>query len=739
VRANVECLRALRPVAGQTLVMADGRVLERDYAPIEEDGQFLGHLWTYRDVSEVRHAEQALAASEESLRLAIEGAELGTYDLDLPSGRVEVNAHYLAALGYAPGEITVDHASWLRWLHPDDVEATIEAVTAHLRGESPAVQLEYRLRHRDGSWVWISDRGQVLDYDATGAPRRFCGTHLDVTERKESELAALASHAEAELAAAAREQFLAAVSHELRTPLNAVVGLAHLLERTTLSEPQQRSLHGIQYAADVLLGVVNDLLDLTRMRSGRLTIEATPFAPQALLTSLSDAQRAVASAHGLELVLELGPDLPPAVMGDPVRVNQILLNLVGNAIKFTEHGRVTVRADRVADDTAPGQALLRFEVCDTGIGIAPEYQERIFGTFQQASPDTSRRYGGSGLGLAIVQELTQRMAGTIDLESTQGVGSSFRVNIPFPITDTLPAVADVGAAVHLGGAHILLVEDNALNRDVARRILEDAGARVSTAMNGLEAVAQVQAGAFDLVLMDIQMPVMDGFEASWRIRHELGISARTLPIVALTATALTDEHRRAEAAGMSDYILKPFRPEALLRRVQALTGAGRRPSRELESEDLSGFVRTLDAMTRTGEFPASASVARGATSVERADVEGQPVDPTLLRRLAQLPGSHGRDLATELVESFAARVPSVLEELRVLGAAGDAAGVARTAHSLRGSALQLGAGPYAELARRLETAAQDDDLSDYAAAVAALSAEWPAVAAALRAVCATTA
>jgi two-component system, sensor histidine kinase len=735
VQANIECLRALRPVAGQILVMADGRVLERDYAPIEEGGRFLGHLWTYRDVSEVRAAEQALAASEERLRLAIEGAELGTYDMDLPSGRVEVNAHYMAAFGYAPGDLVIDNATWRRWLHPDDAKATVAAFTAHIRGQSPTFQVEYRLRHRDGSWVWISDRGQVLEFDSTGAPVRFCGTHLDITERKAAELAAQAARGEAEQAAAAREQFLATVSHELRTPLNAVVGLAHLLERTALSEAQQRSLHGIQYAADVLLGVVNDLLDLTRMRSGRLTIEATPFAPQALLTSLADAQRAVASARGLELVLELGPDLPQAVLGDPVRVNQILLNLVGNAIKFTEHGRVTLRADRVADDTAPGTARLCFEVRDTGIGIAPEYRERIFGTFQQATPDTSRRYGGSGLGLAIVRELTQRMAGSIELESARGVGSTFRVSIPFAVSEALPTVTDVGAPVHLGGAHILLVEDNVLNRDVARRILEDAGARVSTAVNGREAVEQVQAGAFDLVLMDIQMPEMDGFEASWRIRHDLGISARELPIVALTATALTDEHRRAEAAGMSDYILKPFRPEALLRRVRALTGAGRRPSREFEAEELSGFVRTLDAMARTGEFPVAVASVGGAGSVDEDRPGDGQVDPMVLRRLSQLPGSDDRDLATELVESFAARVPSVLDELRAFGLAGDSAGVARTAHSLRGAALQLGAGPFAELARRLEAAAQVGDLDDYDSAVALMASEWPIVAAALRAAC----
>jgi two-component system, sensor histidine kinase len=730
--SNLRCLADGVPTAAEVLPMADGRLLEREYAPVQDGGRFLGHLWTYRDVTVAKQAEQAISDRDERLRLAIDGARLGTYDLDLRTGRATVNDHYLAPLGFAAGEQPMDFESWQQSLHRDDLAGTLAALEEHLAGRTPWFHAEYRQRRRDGGWVWISDRGQVVGWDATGAPTRLCGTHLDITERKTAELAVAAARDAAERAASVREQFLASVSHELRTPLNAVLGLSHLLERTTLDDEQQRSVQGIRYAGDVLLGVINDLLDLTRMRSGKLAFEATPFSPRAVLESLAHVQRHVAAARGLTLDLHIADDLPEAVEGDPVRLNQILLNLVSNAIKFTETGGVTITASCDPRPTDPCANRLRFAVRDSGIGIAPEDRERIFGTFQQATVDTPRRFGGSGLGLAIVRELTERMGGSLSVESALGVGSTFHVSIPFCRAEAPPAQPNTADAVRLDGRHVLLVEDNDLNREVARRILEEAGARVSTASNGRKAVELVALQPFDLVLMDIQMPEMDGFEATWRIRYELGISPRQLPVVALTATALTDERRRAEASGMTDYIFKPFRPDTLLQRVAALTSSERPAEDAQDVEDLQGFVRTLASLARTGEYPVS--MVSGAATVQ---MDGPPlVDEDILKRLARLPGNDAQDLATELVESFAGRMPSVLDQMRAGIDAGDAREVARAAHSLRGAALQLGAGPLAALAGRLEAAAQAGVREGQVDLLDTLETEWPMTDAALRAACA---
>jgi two-component system, sensor histidine kinase and response regulator len=554
-------------------------VIERSLAPIKDaDGKVVLVIGFGRDLTTERQAQDALADSEERLRLALQGGDLATWDWDLQTGKIAINARFDEMLGYGPGEVTPTLDAWKSTVHPDDAPRVMASLEANLRGETPFHESEHRMRHTDGHYIWVFGRGRVLARSADGTPLRMCGTSIDITKRREAEREVHLARAAAEEATAARERFLANISHELRTPLNAIVGLSHHLARPGTAVDQQRAIEGIRFSADNLLGVINDLLDMTRIRSGHMELDALPFEIRTLLDGLVNSLQGTAQAQGLSLKLDVDATLPTMLVGDPVRLNQVLSNLVGNALKFTTVGGVSVQAAPAA--LPSGEPGIEIVVSDTGIGIAPEDRERVFDPFLQASGELTRSSGGTGLGLSIVRDLVQQMGGTIALESRVGVGSTFRVVLPLiEATAAMePSSAPISMSL-LAGLEVLIVEDNEMNSYVARVVLEHAGAHVTVVVNGQEALDRLRHVRHDVVLMDIQMPVMDGFEASWRIRNELGLSEAELPIIALTATALADEQRRANASGMTDYIMKPFKPESLcLRIAQILERAGRSTS-----------------------------------------------------------------------------------------------------------------------------------------------------------------
>ncbi|MEL6615719.1 MAG: ATP-binding protein, partial [Bacteroidota bacterium] len=488
------------------------------------------------------------------------------------------------------------------------------------------------------------------------------------------------------------------MSHEMRTPLNAVVGMGALLGDAGLTGESAGHLRALRGAADALLALINDLLDLTKIESGEILFEQVPFEPREVLAGVTEMVQFAADAKGLRLEVVVDEAVPPVLIGDPNRVRQVILNLVGNAVKFTEEGEVAVQATLAGRDGPT--CRLRIAVRDTGIGISEAQQEAIFDRFTQASSDTTRRYGGTGLGLAIVRELTERQGGTVTLESASGEGSTFTVEIPFAVGEGLAPESE-SAPADLSGARLLLVEDNVLNQAVARQMLERWGAEVTVAENGRLGVEAVLAASgagtpFDLVLMDVQMPEMDGFEATRRIRERF--SSADLPVLALTASALVEQREQMDAAGMDDLVLKPFRPDHLRARIAAHLGDTRRASGDSLPPEAPGAAGSASGDLASGDL-ASDDLASDAA-----------VYPTDVLDLSALSADTGGDAAFVLhvLDLFAQVAPEASGDIRRATEARDGDALARAAHKLKSSAGILGAADLHAALSALETAARDD-------------------------------
>ena len=378
---------------------------------------------------------------------------------------------------------------------------------------------------------------------------------------------------QAEAASVAKSQFLATISHEIRTPMNGILGTTELLLDSALSPSQRHYAKTAHSSATALLALVDDVLDLSRIEAGKLTLRHTPFDLRALVGEAVDLMAAIARDKPIMLDCLLPPGLPERVVGDPVRLRQLLVNLLNNAVKFTDRGRVDVEVSPLGLDAA-GALRLRFEVRDTGIGIAPEHLESVFDAFTQADASTTRRHGGSGLGLAIAKELVDLMGGELGVDSRVGQGSTFWFELSLqPIDDTPIAEPDPDQADGAGlAARVLLAEDDAINQMVVEAMLGRLGCQVEVAPDGAAACDAAARGRYDLILMDCHMPVMDGFEATRRIReHEAQRRAAHTPIVALTADALAGDRERCLQAGMDDYMTKPVSTATLASVVERWT------------------------------------------------------------------------------------------------------------------------------------------------------------------------
>lgn len=426
-----------------------------------------------------------------------------------------------------------------------------------------------------------------------GAVSNVVGYGLDITQRTQAENELREAKEQAEASLAAKERFLATMSHEVRTPLNAVLGMAQLLVRTDLTETQHSYVQSIRFSADTLLTLLNTVLDFAKMEAGAVKLGRVAFSPAALARHVHRMLHSKATERGLDFRVDADPHLPDTVVGDPARVGQILTNLISNALKFTDEGHVTLRVEAGAPPeghvASPDEAIwVTFRVTDTGDGIPQDQQEHIFGHFNRAPSASEKAREGTGLGLAIVKALIDQMDGQIDLESTPGKGSAFAVRLPFA-TDGAESqwesgriskrTGAQGGAVapaderedSLDGVHLLVVDDNPTNQVVVRDLLQGWGAVVDVADDGVEALARLDATPYDLVLMDVQMPRLDGLEATRRLRHEQG---NDVPVIALTASMLRENRQEAFAAGMDAFVPKPFAPELLHHTVLQHLGRG---------------------------------------------------------------------------------------------------------------------------------------------------------------------
>jgi PAS domain S-box-containing protein len=556
---------------------------------------------------------------------------------------------------------------------PQSAEAGIKRVL----NEGKVTNYELTVRARDGKLTVVSYNATTF-HDRDRSLQGVFAAARDITERKQYEQSLHEATHKAEQANRAKSEFLANMSHEIRTPMNAVIGLSYLLGQTALDEQQLAFLAKVKLASKSLLLVLNNVLDLSKIEAGELIVESAAFSLRSLLKELTDVMAVQTDAKGIAFEIDVDDDLPVALEGDATRLNQILTNLLSNAIKFTESGRVKLSVHRIA--ATPQRAMLCFVVSDTGIGIAPEVQARLFAPFAQADASITRRFGGTGLGLSIVKRLVGLMGGEVGLDSTPGVGSEFKVNLDFALASP-EAVARLEAAPAatgqraLLGVRVLVVDDSDINLDVTKRILELEGAQVRLAGNGLEAFELIQAEplAVDVVLMDVQMPVLDGHDATNRIRVELGL--KDLPIIALTAGALSSERQRAAAAGMDDYIVKPFDAQSLVGSI-------------LRHVKPAGHV-----MHRVDAAPE----ARFQAALRWPEIEG--IDSTDVR------GRLGDDPV--LFRSILKRLLDEFSDVSLPPATDDAASLAVYAgrmHKLRGSAGMLGARAIQQLAGEAETA-----------------------------------
>jgi PAS domain S-box-containing protein len=518
----------------------------------------------FRDVTERSQILDALRQTQERLALAIAGSNDGIWDWDRVADQVYFSPRWKEIIGYEDHELRNDLEEWRSRIHPEDRERVLSVNNQFFSSDASHFVVEYRLRHKDGTYRWIMGRGTCLR-DKDGVPCRMAGSHADITERKAMELELVSVRDAALAASVAKSAFLANMSHEIRTPLNGIMGMLQLLASSSLNEEQKNYVHMADVSGQRLTVLLSDILDISRIEAGKLLLTERAFDLEEMRTSIITLFSIPTQKKGIKLVVELAPDLPPRLIGDDLRLRQILFNLVGNAVKFTSEGFVQTQIS-VLSIQPDNACRLLFSVQDSGEGISDALLPIIFEPFVQGEGSYVRRHQGAGLGLAIVGRLMHMMGGSLAIDSSkEGTTICFSLNFKIPEATAKTTVARKHSEkTGHGNLRILLAEDDPVNMFAARRILEKAGHNVTPASDGGHAIELLRESEFDLILMDVQMPVMDGLEAAAVIRKDqtLGDKSR-IPIVAMTAYAMSGDREKFLSGGMDGYIAKPLSCETL--------------------------------------------------------------------------------------------------------------------------------------------------------------------------------
>jgi PAS domain S-box-containing protein len=578
------------------------------------------------EIIERRRTEDALRDSEQRLDLALKGADLGLWDWNVESGDVVFNERFAAMLGFSLAEVPKVYEEWEQLIHPEDLPRVRQVLSDHVAGKTSHYEAEFRCRTKAGEWKWVLDRGKAVERDGTDRAARVAGTHLDITDRKlfESELAK--ARDTALQSARLKSEFLANMSHEIRTPMNGVIGMTNLLMETELNPTQRDFAETIHNSAEALLTIINDILDFSKIEAGKLVFETIDFDVRDAVEESIEMLAQRGQSKGLELVCQIDADVPTRLRGDPGRLRQVLTNLISNAIKFTERGEVVVGVRMEPGDAAQGirpgdpeHPFLRFSVRDTGIGISPEAQQRLFQAFSQADGSTTRRFGGTGLGLAISRQLVELMGGSIGVESHPGQGSSFWFTARFERQPS-DAPATTPKPTDLLGVRTLIVDDNATNRRVLHHQLLSWHMRDESAASGPEAItllraAQAANDPFAIVVLDMQMPGMDGLELARLIRADASLDQPRL--VMLTSLGSRMDEATMQQHGLTASLVKPARHTQLMACLAAAihkpspvaTPAGPQPSEPVRIEPRRALERKPVRVLIAEDNPTNLKVA----------------------------------------------------------------------------------------------------------------------------------